>query len=138
MIHLPTWIICNKDKVLSVDKKDCRWETVTVLPYWEVFNWEKIKAWLIRSFYSRLWIDNVDVRKKFFRIRWCNIGKKAKATIDVYDTYIWDSEIKPNWFFSNPRYLYQEELLDLETTTDLTKRIIDYLITLDFNLKKHD
>ena len=125
-------IIYNKerDKILVVDKLKDNWRILTIFPWWKVDEWENLELWLKREIYEELWVNNI----RILRVLWSVQGRSPTSNIDsnitLFETEIDNTKkIKVEAEVSNPRYLSFKEILELDTTTNLTKNIINYLIS---------
>jgi hypothetical protein len=109
------------------------WNILTILPWWKVEEWESRISCLRREIYEELWIFNIKIINKLFKIYWYSPSSNIKSNVILFSVDIWTTKIKTNAEVSNPRYLDLQEILDLETTTKLTKKIVNYLIFLPHN-----
>jgi len=125
----------DKWKILVVDKPKENWKVITILPWWKIDNWETEEQALQRELSEELWILNIQIIKKIWDILWESPTLWIKSKINLFEI-----EIPNNSVFTttaevgNPRFLTKDEILELTTTTQLTKNCINKI--LKYNIWK--
>ena len=128
MRELSNAIIYHDEKILVVDKNKWYWEILTILPWWKLDEWESLIESLKRELEEELSVYNIQIDEVLWKISWNSPTLNIKSNVTFYKVNIGNQKIITNAEVENPRYLSFNEILNLETTTDMTKKIVNYLI----------
>ena len=128
MRKLSNAIIYNDKKILVVDKIKPNWEVLTILPWWKLDEWESHIEALKREIWEELSIYNINIWKILLTTEWISPTSSINSTIEVFEVMIGNQKINTTAEVINPRFLLGNEILELETTTEITKNIIRQLI----------
>lgn len=114
-------------KILVVDKPKEDWRVLTILPWWKVDQWETKQQALEREL-----LEELGVKSKVWKILWEIQGasptSEISSNVSYYKTELENQNFQTTQEVCNPRYLSSDEILTLETTTELTKSIINKLV----------
>lgn len=129
MRQVVSWIIKDGDgKILVVDKPKNNGRILTILPGWKPEKWEFFIEALKREIHEELWIPS-QVNCLLWQIKWISPSSQIPTQIHFYDTTISpDANIKTTAEVENPRFMTPEEILKLESSTDLLKQVVRALI----------
>ena len=123
------YITDSEWNILVVDKLKEDWRILTILPWWKPEDGETYEATLRREILEELWIES-----EIWNIIWDILGSSPSSWIQR-KVHLFEAKIKTwgkiltNAEVENARYLSSEEILLLESTTDLTRKIVNELIT---------
>lgn len=122
-------------KILVVDKEKENWDVLTILPWWKIEEWENLNIALFREIDEEIWISNILIRKKIWVVIWKSPSWKD-SEVNLFKVELWHDNFHTANEVKNPRYLTPEQIYNLETTTELTKSIIDVISFKTFSVMK--
>jgi len=122
------WIIKDSEwNILVVDKVKKDW-TYTILPWWKIEHLESDDEALKREVFEELWIQ-VEVWNKIWEIFWFTDFWNKPINVILYEAKTSEKNFHAEAEITNPRYLSIAEILELKTTTELTRKAIELLIS---------
>ena len=124
MRQISNAIIYKDWKILVVDKPKAEGKVLTILPWWKVDPGETYDLALQRELEEELSVKS-RVWKILWEIQWDSPTSKITSSVVFFQTELVESkDLITTQEVCNPRYLSSQEILTLETTTELTKNII--------------
>lgn len=129
MREIISWIIYDENgDILVVDKPKEDWKILTILPWWKKANWKNDTSTLTREIQEELGVKG-EVWKYIFQIEWATPTSNIQSIIKVYVFKIIKNwKINANAEIENPRFLSSEKIINLHTTTKITREIVKKLI----------
>jgi 8-oxo-dGTP pyrophosphatase MutT (NUDIX family) len=123
MRQISNAIIYKDWKILVVDKPKAEGKVLTILPWWKVDPGETYELALQRELEEELWVKS-RVWKILWEIQWDSPTSQITSNVVFFQTELESEDLITTQEVCNPRYLSSQEILTLETTTELTKNII--------------